>query len=236
MSPALPAPCVVTEIFAPSLMAKDGVVTVIRPAFPGLAVVLKIPLAAPARAIDPFAVIVTFPPAPTLVGSMFVVLLWIWPPFVTLNVLSTVTTMSPALPKPCVVTDIFAPSLSARDGVVTVIRPAFPGLSVVLKTPLAAPARVTDSFAVIVTLPPVPPTARLVFVVLLWIWPPFVTLNVLPSVATMSPAAPPPCVVTDIFAPSPSVRGGVVTVIVPAFPLLLVVLTTPLAAPARDTD
>src|SRR5437762_1660628 len=85
MSPAAPAPIVFTDIFAPSLMARDGVVTVIRPAFPGLSVVLKTPLAAPARLIDSPAAIVTFPPAPW-VGLMFVEMVWIWPPFVTLNV------------------------------------------------------------------------------------------------------------------------------------------------------
>src|SRR3989442_2302535 len=114
-------------------------------------------LAARARAIDPFAVIGTFPPAPPLFGSMFVVLLWIWPPFVTLNVLPSVATMSPAAPPPCVVTDIFAPSPSVRAGVVTVILPAFPLPSAVLKTPLAAPARETDWPALILTVPPGPP-------------------------------------------------------------------------------
>src|SRR2546425_696856 len=51
--------------------------------------------------------------------------------------------MSPAAPAPCVFTEIFAPSLITRDGAVTAIRPAFPVLSAVLKTPLAAPARDT---------------------------------------------------------------------------------------------
>src|SRR5438105_2411612 len=91
--------------------------------------------------------------------------------------------MSPAVPAPTVFTELVEASLSVRVGVATLIRPALPVLSVVLKTPLAAPARDTDSPALTVTLPPAPPVG-LVLVVLLWIWPPFVTLNVLSSVTT----------------------------------------------------
>src|SRR2546421_2882217 len=49
--------------------------------------------------------------------------------------------MSPAAPAPVVFTEIVDASLSVRVGVVTLIRPALPLLSVGLKTPLAAPAR-----------------------------------------------------------------------------------------------
>src|SRR5207249_4600243 len=117
---------------------------------------------APERLTKAGAVIVTWPPRP---ASEVPLSIRAPPAMVRLLRLSA---MSPAAPVPCVLTDIFAPSLSVRLGVVTVIFPAFPLLSVVLKTPLAAPARDTDSPAVIVTFPPAPPVG-LVFVVLLWI-------------------------------------------------------------------
>src|SRR5207237_6954455 len=172
-----------------------GVVTLIRPALPLLSVVLKTPLAAPARDTDSPALTVTLPPAPP-VGLVLVVLLWIWPPFVTLNVLSSVTTMSPAAPAPCVVTDIFAPSLSVSVGVVTMIWPAFPVLSAVLKTPPAAPARDTDCPASIVTVPPCPAAW-----VPLSIRAPPVTARLL-RLSAMSTAVPPPSELHAHFTPS----------------------------------
>src|SRR2546421_10225766 len=49
MSPVAPAPVVFTEIFAPSLIVSDGVVTVIWPAFPLPALGLEERRAGPAR-------------------------------------------------------------------------------------------------------------------------------------------------------------------------------------------
>src|SRR2546426_1182607 len=190
MSPAAPLPCVVTEIFAPSLMARDGAVTPIRPAFPLLLVVLKTPLAAPAMDTDSPALIVTFPPAPPRARGEFIALLWIWPPFVTLNVLSSVTMMSPALPESTVL--VFTSPLSiVRAGAVIFSRPTSARFAWLAMLPPAE--MTTGSRAVTDTLPPWKEVDEPLWIVAL-----SVTVR-LPTSSEMSPTTAEPAAVLLIM-------------------------------------
>jgi hypothetical protein len=154
------------------------------------------------------------------------VLLLISPPLARVSV-PTFSAMLPAAPAPVVATEIVPPLLSAKVGVDTVICPALPVLSAVLKRPLAEPPgdvpEIETEFAVTPRLPPWP-----ALLVLLETWAPPLRLSV-PTFSVASPARPPPEVATEIVPPSPIVKVGAKTIIWPALPVPSAVLNKPLA-------
>jgi hypothetical protein len=118
----------------------------------------------------------------------------------------------------------------------TVTSPAFPVLDAVLKSPLPKPEKDADSVAVAITLPPCPAP-----LVLLTTCDPLARLKIF-AFSKMLPALPAPDVATDIVPPSAmfnvgtGANPGAVTVICPAFPVLEVVLKSPLAKPDNEAD
>ena len=158
MLPALPlARMCATDIFPLSAIVnvgtgvEPGAATVICPAFPVLDAVLNNPLPAPEIDTNSLAVSPSVPPAPAPL-----VLLSTRDPPVWVKLL-TLSEMLPALPILEVATEIVPPSPIVSAGVVTVIWPALPVLSAVLKSPLAAvplPETDREPGALTVTLPP----------------------------------------------------------------------------------
>ena len=131
MLPAAPSPTVATEILPPSLIVNTGVDTVIVPAAPEPCAVLKSPLSRPEIETEPAAALTArFPPSPALV----VLLSTLAPP--ERARLPTSSVMLPAAPSPTVATEILPPSLIVNTGVDTLIVPAGPTASAVLKSPL----------------------------------------------------------------------------------------------------
>ena len=109
--------------------------------------------------------------------------------------------MSPPRPCPDVATEIVPPSVIVKAGVDTLIVPAGPTASAVLKSPLAPPEIVTESLALSVKLPPAPVAAPALLVT---IRPPLIKLRSGTLIA-MSPARPAPEVLVVTMLPSPEV-------------------------------
>jgi hypothetical protein len=143
---------------------------------------------------------------------------------------AVVSVISPPAPLPDVEVLSFPPFVIVNCGVVTWILPAFPSLLAVLRIPLSVSEMVTDPVAFTEALPAFPePVLELVMVL------PDVRVRVV-NASSISPPVPAPDVEVLNAPWSAMVSVGVVTRMLPAFPMSSAVLRIPLSVPEMVTD